>query len=138
MARVFTVEQAAEYLQVSPYTVRKWLRKRRIPGARVGRVYRILEEDLEKVLRESRWEEAVHDTQGEQEMLTPEERHERWLALSQEERDRRVRAARGMFAHGTRSLGDFLREKHEEIEADERRLRERRANPGQTHGSETA
>ena len=54
MSRVFTVDQAAEYLHVTPYTIRKWLRKGKIPGRKIGRIYRILETELEMVLRASK------------------------------------------------------------------------------------
>lgn len=46
MARILTVRQAAELLQASEETVRDWLRRRRIPGRRVGRSWRISEEAL--------------------------------------------------------------------------------------------
>ena len=50
MARVFTVDQAAEYLHVTPYTIRKWLRNGKIPGRKIGRVYRIPESELAAML----------------------------------------------------------------------------------------
>ena len=116
MARIFTVDQAAEYLHVTPYTIRKWLRKGKIPGWKIGRLYRIFEAELEAMLRGA---VDLQDTLEEQGLLSPAERS----GLSQEERDRRVRAARGMFAGGSRTLDDFLREKHEEIEEEELRHR---------------
>jgi hypothetical protein len=42
-----------------------------------------------------------------------------WKKLTPEERAARLQAACGMFAGGTRSLEDFLREKHEEIDREE-------------------
>ena len=51
MARVFTVNEAADYLRVTPYTVRKWLREGLIPGRKIGRVYRLYEAELEEMLR---------------------------------------------------------------------------------------
>jgi uncharacterized protein len=50
MERALTVEQAAEYLQLSPYTVRQWLREGKLPGRKIGRAYRIMESDLEACL----------------------------------------------------------------------------------------
>ena len=50
MAKALTVEQVAEYLQVSPYTVRAWIRRGKIPGRKIGRVYRVLDSDVENVV----------------------------------------------------------------------------------------
>ena len=58
MARALTVEQAAEFLQVSPYTVRQWLRTGKIPGRKIGRVYRILDTDLEALFGADRSQTA--------------------------------------------------------------------------------
>lgn len=43
---LLTVEQAAEYLQLSPLVVRRWLREGKIRGAKIGRIWRIDEKDL--------------------------------------------------------------------------------------------
>lgn len=37
--RLLTVEEAAEFLQVSAYMVRQWARERKIPAARIGGRY---------------------------------------------------------------------------------------------------
>jgi excisionase family DNA binding protein len=37
---LLSVEQAAEFLGVSAYTVRQWARERRIPAIRLGRYWR--------------------------------------------------------------------------------------------------
>ncbi|MCX6346307.1 MAG: helix-turn-helix domain-containing protein [Armatimonadetes bacterium] len=47
MARILTVEQVAEKLQVKPLTVREYLRKGKIPGRKLGRSWRVVETDLE-------------------------------------------------------------------------------------------
>lgn len=47
MARILTVEQAAEKLQLTPKTCRKLLKEGRMPGRKVGRAWRVLETDLE-------------------------------------------------------------------------------------------
>ncbi|MDO8585432.1 MAG: helix-turn-helix domain-containing protein [Armatimonadota bacterium] len=182
MTRALTVEQAAEYLQLSPYTVRQWLRSGKIPGRKIGRVYRILESDLEALVgavpvesterqktkaadllgkykrpgrtvedfvREKAAEVEYLESKGETE--TPKKPRklagrgslahvgelssEAYLKLKQEERERenqrcdtgtraeRVQAVRGMFAGSKRSVDDFLRDKQEEIETEERRRR---------------
>jgi len=98
MARVFTVDEAAEYLHVTPYTIRKWLRKGKIPGRKIGRLYRIFQAELEAFLQQS--EEA-----GEVPGPSP-----------------KVRAADviGKFADVPFSSEDLLRERREEVERDER------------------
>ena len=44
--RILTVEQAAELLQVSYETARGWIQTGKIPGRKIGRVWRVLESDL--------------------------------------------------------------------------------------------
>lgn len=47
MARILTVEQAAEKLQMSTKIVREYLRVGKLPGRKIGRSWRVLESDLE-------------------------------------------------------------------------------------------
>lgn len=47
MARILTVEQAAEKLQMSTKIVREYLRLGKLPGRKVGKAWRVLETDLE-------------------------------------------------------------------------------------------
>ncbi|HET6453354.1 MAG TPA: helix-turn-helix domain-containing protein [Armatimonadota bacterium] len=100
MNRTLTVEQAALKLQVKPNTVRRWIKHGRIPGCKIGRIFRISEEDLERVLA------------GEKISKPP--------AVSQEERAAIVREIRGKYRGMLSSVDDFLRQKHEENEAEER------------------
>ena len=44
---LLSVEQAAEYLGVSAYTVRQWARERRIPAIRLGRYWRFRQSSLD-------------------------------------------------------------------------------------------
>jgi excisionase family DNA binding protein len=46
MAKVFTTEEAAELLRVSPRTVCQWLRSGKIPGRKVGKFWLIPEAAL--------------------------------------------------------------------------------------------
>ena len=48
MARILTVEQAAEKLQLTPKTTRKLLKEGKMPGRKVGRAWRVLETDIER------------------------------------------------------------------------------------------
>lgn len=98
MSAILTVEQAAAKLQVRPNTVRDWLKKGRIPGRKIGRVYRILESDIEAF---------VH------------------CALLQaggaEGLSRRLRAADviGLFADASFTSEDLMRERQQEIDREE-------------------
>jgi excisionase family DNA binding protein len=44
---LLSVEEAAEFLGVSPYTVRQWARERRIPAIRLGRYWRFRQSSLD-------------------------------------------------------------------------------------------
>jgi excisionase family DNA binding protein len=44
---VFTVKEAAEFLRVTPETVRRLCRRGKIPFAKIGYDYRFLQRDLE-------------------------------------------------------------------------------------------
>jgi excisionase family DNA binding protein len=48
---VLTPEEAADLLRVTVDTVRKLLREGKLPGAKVGREWRLLRRDLEAHLR---------------------------------------------------------------------------------------
>ena len=45
-------EQVAEYLQMNPQVVRRWLNEKRLPGIKIGKEWRIAKEDLDKYLEE--------------------------------------------------------------------------------------
>lgn len=47
---VFTPERVAERLSVRPKTVRDWLKRGRIKGIKIGRLWRIRERDLDAFL----------------------------------------------------------------------------------------
>jgi|GEM_PF-324727 len=180
MGNILTIEQAAELLHLNPQVVRQYLRQGKLPGRKIGKHWRVIEEELTDFVRQggqegsgklSAWNERAREWRTlsqEQKMkrldeivgkyadvpfssedLMREHREEverdeqrlfpaarkaapgteaarrEWLALSQEERERRVNAAYGMCAGGTRTLDDFLREKHEEIDEENRRAEER-------------
>jgi len=48
--RLLRPEEVAELLQVSRRTVVRWLREGRLKGVRVGRLWRVREEDLDTLL----------------------------------------------------------------------------------------
>jgi len=49
---LYTKEQAAEILNVSPLTLGNWLRSGKIRGVKLGRVWRIPESALDEVARQ--------------------------------------------------------------------------------------
>lgn len=102
MTRTITVEQAADRLQVKPNTIRTWIKQGRIPGRKIGRVYRIPEQALNQLV--SGTSPAKQATRSALSLL-------------------------GKYPRPGRSLDDILREKHEELDAEEREWRE--AHPGE-------
>lgn len=111
MARIFTVDQAADYLHVTPYTIRKWLRAGRIPGRKIGRVYRILEADIMALLGNVSPEADADVVE---------------IPLSAEEgRRKRAEELLGKFAHHAATSDDLIRNRREEVARDERRWKRR-------------
>lgn len=48
--QILTPEQAAKILQIHPMTILKYIKQGKLRGSKLGRVYRIKEEDLYKFL----------------------------------------------------------------------------------------
>ena len=46
---IYTVEQAAEKLMVSPVTIREWLRNGTLIGHKAGRFWRVTDADIEEM-----------------------------------------------------------------------------------------
>ena len=49
MEQLHTVEQAAHLLQLHPDTIRLWLRSGRLRGRKLGRVWRVPDEELRRL-----------------------------------------------------------------------------------------
>lgn len=47
---LLTIEEAAGYLKVTPYTIRRYLREKKLPGVKLGGQWRIKLDALEKKL----------------------------------------------------------------------------------------
>ncbi|MCL5104691.1 MAG: helix-turn-helix domain-containing protein [Armatimonadetes bacterium] len=122
MSHMLTLEQAAEMLQMNPQVVRGYLRKGMLPGNKVGRQWRLLEEDLKAYIR-SRYR-GKHEISAEVEEDIPENVRE-WRALSQEEKHKRLMSVMGKYADVPFSSEDLLRERREEVEREEQRWEER-------------
>ncbi|PJC36862.1 DNA-binding protein [Candidatus Peregrinibacteria bacterium CG_4_9_14_0_2_um_filter_53_11] len=50
---ILTVDEAAEELQLHPFTVLKLIRKGRLKASKIGRVYRIRESSIDAFLDEN-------------------------------------------------------------------------------------
>jgi excisionase family DNA binding protein len=54
MHELLTAKQVAAILQLSPKTVKDWLREGKLTGCRIGRVWRVKGADLEAFIQASR------------------------------------------------------------------------------------
>lgn len=66
MEALLTPEQVAKRLQLTPHTIYVWLRAGRLPGIKLGRRWRVKEEDLESYLDDRRGEEASMPAEDEE------------------------------------------------------------------------
>jgi excisionase family DNA binding protein len=109
--RFLTPEEAAERLSVSPKSVREWLRTRKLKGVKAGRLWRVREDDLKKFLELPESDESERLVPGKE--------------VSREELIARIKALKGKYAGSGHIVDDFLRQKHAELEEEERRWQER-------------
>jgi len=54
MEKFYTVTEVAEYLKVSQYTIRRYIKNREINSVKLGKFHRISEEALETYLNSRR------------------------------------------------------------------------------------
>ena len=47
---LLTVEEVAQYLRVSIYTVREMIKAGKLPGVKIGKAYRVKRADVEKLV----------------------------------------------------------------------------------------
>jgi excisionase family DNA binding protein len=74
--RLLTPEQVADRLQISRVTVMDYLRKGRLKGHRVGKLWRIKEEDLEAFLEGEPTDEDLADAKALDEALADPRRYD--------------------------------------------------------------
>ena len=74
--QLLSPEQVAERLQISRVTVMDYLRKGRLKGHRVGRLWRIKEEDLDTFLEGEPDEEDLEDAKALDEALADPRRYD--------------------------------------------------------------
>ena len=96
MARILTVEQAAAKLQISTKTTREMLRLGKLPGRKIGRAWRVSENELEL-----------------------------WVSVGHAARRGRYVSARGLLRRfpGSLSSADVIAEKRAEVELEEAKHR---------------
>jgi excisionase family DNA binding protein len=71
MAEVLTIEEAAERLKLKPQTVRDWLNAGKLKGVKLGRVWRVDKDALDRMLT---GDEDRNDVAAAQEALADPER----------------------------------------------------------------
>lgn len=114
MGKILTIEQAAEMLHLNPQVVRKYLREGKLPGMKIGRHWRVSEEGLSEFVR-----------QGGSSLAAWNERARQWRTLPPDEKERRLSAIVGKYAHIPFSSEDLMQQHREEIEREGRVLRKR-------------
>jgi excisionase family DNA binding protein len=100
MGKALNIMQAAEKLQVQPNTVRNWIKQGKIPGRKIGRVFRISEESLDRFIEAQEQPDIPKPGVSAFELL-------------------------GRYPGSGHDVDEFMAEKHRETEEEERRLEER-------------
>lgn len=73
-APLFTINEAAEYLTVTPRMVRRLVEERRIPKVKLGKFVRLHRDDLDAFIADSRVDGAEWRNQGATVRLRPRRR----------------------------------------------------------------
>jgi len=118
MGQILTIEQAAEMLQLNPQVVRQYLREGKLPGCKIGRHWRVLEDEVTAFVRQGGNESRAK-------LAAWNERAGEWHTLPPEERKRRLYAVAGKYAHVPFSSEDLMQQHRDEVEREERLLRRR-------------
>lgn len=69
MGDILTIHEAAARLKLKPETVRDWLKAGKLKGVKLGRVWRVDAEDLERLLRGEPTAEDLDDAKALKEAL---------------------------------------------------------------------
>lgn len=51
MEQLLTIDEVAGVLRLTPYTVRKFLREKRLQGFKIGKEWRVRKDELDRFLR---------------------------------------------------------------------------------------
>ena len=49
-SKLLTLEETAKYLDIHPGTLYRWAQKRKVPAAKIGKIWRVRKEKLEEWL----------------------------------------------------------------------------------------
>lgn len=124
MAKFYTPEEVAEELRVTRRAVYGWLKDGRLPGYRAGNRWRIDPADVHAFLQAGQkssiaGQYVVRGPHGEFNP-TPLVPSTRTSDRGTEERAARIRAGRGVLAHASITVDDYLRWKREDVERENR------------------
>lgn len=108
MPKFYTPEEVAEELRVTRRAVYGWLKNGRLPGYRAGNRWRILPADMQAFLQADQKASVAGP--------------HRITASDAEERAARIRAGRGVLAHASVTVDDYLRWKREDVERENQQL----------------
>jgi excisionase family DNA binding protein len=62
--RTYTLKEAASFLKIHPDTLRERALKGTIPGAKIGKAWVFIEDDIARYLRSQYASQAIEDRQG--------------------------------------------------------------------------
>jgi excisionase family DNA binding protein len=120
MAKFYTPEEVAEELRVTRRAVYGWLKDGRLPGYRAGNRWRIDPADVQAFLQAGQkspvaGQVVVHGSHVD---VAPSVRAARASTSDGEAQARaaRVRAGRGVLAHASITVDEYLRWKREDVE----------------------
>ena len=74
MPEVLTIQEAAARLKLKPETVRDWIKAHKLKAVKLGRVWRVDAEDLDRLLRGEPTAEDLDDIAAAEEALAEPER----------------------------------------------------------------
>lgn len=123
--QLLTIEQAAQRLQVHPYTLRRWVREGKIAAVKISRHYRISPDAL-KPAAQSFVDEAPKVLKGEARRAAIAAMKGKYPSTKRSREEITAAWARtcGSMAHLPGNSDDFLAQKRAELEAENARFEE--------------
>jgi excisionase family DNA binding protein len=124
MAKFYTPEEVAEELRVTRRAVYGWLKDGRLAGYRAGNRWRIDPVEVQAFLRAGQKSpiSGQYGLRGRSGHVNPTQQvtSTRSSDRATEERAARVRAGRGVLAHASITVDEYLRWKREDVERENR------------------
>lgn len=139
---LLTPEEVAKRLKVSSKSIREWLRTDKLKGVKIGRLWRVREDELKLLLSEVENREDRISARGyladvpgssedfmreKHEENDEEERRMEWRYMTREERIQRIQSVQAKYADLEISTEKFIRHKQEDIDREEQARQERRS-----------